>query len=412
MKAAAKRESGLEEKLLILAAVAVGLFSSAFGEDWSGLAGLWSLVPVLWLEAKSRRSAFFMVFAFYLVLSRGIVPGAYVFFRDGSFVRAFVLWVSSTFILALPWGLLWSDFSKTKALRVVFALLSSIPPPLGLIGWGNPLTTVGLFFPGTGWFGLVFVLMLYVFAASNHKLRRGLIIAILISVPFLRVSDNLEKVVLDNVTVLGISISFGRMASGSGDFDAQFEREREVFRYIREKERNGELESADIVVLPETVIGRMNPSVRRRWERFFDPFAEQGTVFIAGAEIPSAGGLKYDNTMVSFEGGGKNQAARQRFPVPVSMYVPFAVTGANAYLSSFGGNSTIDVMGKKLGVLVCYEQFLVWPFLTLLSQRPDAILASSNLWWCKDTSLPGIQRATIILWARLFGVPVVASVNR
>jgi apolipoprotein N-acyltransferase len=221
-----------------------------------------------------------------------------------------------------------------------------------------------------------------------------------------------DKVTLGDMTILGVNTFFGRMASGSGDFDMQFKREQAVFRHVREMERNRELESADIVVLPETIIGRMNPGVRWRWERFFDSFAEKGIVFVAGAEIPSAGGMKYDNTMVSFEGEGKRQVAKQRFPVLASMYRPFASTGANAYLSSLGEVSTMNVKEKKLGVLVCYEQFLTWLFLTLLSQTPDAILVSSNLWWCKDTSLPVIQRATVRLWARLFGVPIVICANR
>jgi apolipoprotein N-acyltransferase len=412
MKAVAEKDHGLKGKFLILAAAGVGLFSSAFGERWIGLAGLCSLMPLLWLEAESRRSAFLSIFAFYLVFSRGILPGAAVFFRDGSLIRAFVLWVSSSFALALPWGLLWSDLDTRKALRVVLAVLSSIPPPLGLIGWGNSLITAGLFFPGTGWFGLAFMLMLYSFAALSHRLRRVLIIAVLISVPFLNVLVNAERTVLGDVTVLGVDTSFGRVASGSGDFETQFERERLVFQHIREMERNGELEGVDIVVLPETIVGRMNPSVRWRWERFLDPFAEKGTVFIAGAEIPTDRGMKYDNTMVSFEGGGSHQVAKQRFPVLFSMYLPFADTGANGYLSSFGEVSMMNIMGKRLGVLVCYEQFLTWPFLTLLSQSPDAILASSNLWWCKDTSLPGIQSATVRLLAALFGVSVVSSVNK
>jgi apolipoprotein N-acyltransferase len=239
-----------------------------------------------------------------------------------------------------------------------------------------------------------------------------LIVLILTVTPFLTVPALAERITIDDVTILGLNTSFGRMASGSGDFDAQFEREQAVFRHIREMERSGGLKSADIVVLPETVIGRMNPSVRRRWERFFDPFAKQGTVFIAGAEIPSSGGMKYDNTMVSFEGEGKHEVALQRFPVPFSMFRPFSGTGANTYLSSFGETSVMKIMGKKLGVLVCYEQFLTWPFWTLLSQKSDVILASSNLWWCKDTSLPGIQRTTVRLWARLFEVAVVVSVNR
>ena len=409
---AVSERNGQKEKFLILAAAAIGILSS-LGEEHLNLAGLWSLVPLLWLEAESRRSAFLTVIAFYLAFSRGIVPGTYVFFRDGSLIRAFVLWISSAAALALSWGLFWSERApEKKACGVVLAILASIPPPLGLIGWGNSLIVAGLFFPGTGWLGLTFTLMFYALAAWSRKLRRGLIVLVLLSVPFLYIPAGAEKVDFDDVTILGVNTSFGRVASGSGDFDAQYERERMVFQHINEKKRNGDLEGADIVVLPETIIGRMNPTTLKRWERFFDPFEEKGTVFVAGAEIPSDGGMKYDNTMVSFEAGEKRQAARQRFPVPFSMYLPFSDTGANGYLSSFGEISTMIVKEKTLGFLVCYEQFLTWPFLSLLSQRPDVIVAPSNLWWCKDTSLPGIQAATVRLWARLFGVPVVTCVNR
>jgi apolipoprotein N-acyltransferase len=178
-----------------------------------------------------------------------------------------------------------------------------------------------------------------------------------------------------------------------------------------EKERSGELEGIDVIVLPETVIGRMNPTTLKRWEKFFEPFARQGTIFIAGGEIPAARGRKYSNVMVSFEEGGKNQTALQRFPVPFSMWRPFSGEGASAYLFSFGEISVMEIRGKKLGFLICYEQFLTWPILSLMSQNPDVIVAPSNLWWCKDTSLPGIQAATVRLWARLFGVPLVKTVN-
>jgi apolipoprotein N-acyltransferase len=116
--------------------------------------------------------------------------------------------------------------------------------------------------------------------------------------------------------------------------------------------------------------------------------------------------------MVSFESREKRQTAAQRFPVPFSMFVPFSDEGANAYLSSLGEISVMEIRGQKLGFLVCYEQFLTWPFLTLVTQKPDVIVAPSNLWWCKDTSLPVIQEATMRLWARLFGAPAVVSANR
>jgi apolipoprotein N-acyltransferase len=312
---------------------------------------------------------------------------------------------------------MWSAKSpKKRALGVVFAVLVSIPPPLGLIGWGNPLTAAGLFFPGFGWFGLmILTLDLYAEAAQSAKLRRALIVLVLLTVPFLTLPaahEKPERVTVNGVTVLGLDTSFGRVASGSEDFNTQYERERLVFQYVKDKRRNGELEEADIVILPETIIGRANPATLKRWTRFFEPFAERGTVFIAGGEIPTDRGRKYNNVMISFEPEGKSQAALQRIRVPFSMFRPFNGEGANAYLlSSPGEFSFMEIRGKKLGFLVCYEQFLTWPILTLMSQSPDAIAAPSNLWWCRDTSLPGIQAAAVRLWARLFGVPVAGAAN-
>jgi apolipoprotein N-acyltransferase len=369
-------------------------------------------MPLLWLEAESRRSAFLVPLAFYLAISRGIVSGASVFFQDGSLIRALTLWILSAAALAVPWGLLWSAKSPMKkALGVVAATVASIPPPLGLIGWGNPLTAAGLFFPALGWFGLVLMLDLYAEAAQSAKLQRAFIAITLFAVLFLNVPAVPEKVTIGGVTILGVNTSFGRMASGSGDFETQYERERLVFQHTQERKRNGDFKGVDIAVLPETIIGRMNPATVKRWMKFFEPFARKGSVFIAGGEIPTDRGRKYDNVMISFEGGGKRQTALQRLPVPFSMFRPFSAEGANAYLSSLGEVSIMEIRGKKLGFLVCYEQFLTWPVLTLMSRSPDVIVAPSNLWWCKDTSLPGIQEAAMRLWVRLFGASLATAVN-
>jgi apolipoprotein N-acyltransferase len=353
-------------------------------------------------------------FVFYLAISRGIVPGVSVFFRDGSFIRALTLWILSAAALTAPWGFLWSPTKSPakKALGTIFAILASIPPPLGLIGWGNPLIGAGLFFPGLGWFGLVLMLDLYAEAAQSVKLRRAFIAIVLFAVPFLTLPAAAEKVTVGGVTILGLDTSFGRVASGSGDFDTQYKRERIVFQYIREMEKDEELKDVDIAILPETIIGRMNPTTLKRWRKFLEPFAESGTVFVAGGEVPTDQVRKYNNVMTSFEGKGKSLIALQRFPVPFSMFQPFSGEGANAYLPSLGDVSVMEIQGRKLGFLICYEQFLTWPFLSLMSQKPDAIIAPSNLWWCRDTSLPGIQTATVRLWTRLFGVPVIASVNK
>ena len=108
-----------EDRTLICVVFLIGLLSPILPEQY---AALWGLVPLLSVEARCRSASFLVSFFFYLVLSRGIVPGAYVFFRDGSLIRALVLWVSSAIGLALPYAILYPAQSSSKlscAIRLV-----------------------------------------------------------------------------------------------------------------------------------------------------------------------------------------------------------------------------------------------------------------------------------------------------
>jgi apolipoprotein N-acyltransferase len=82
---------------------------------------------------------------------------------------------------------------------------------------------------------------------------------------------------------------------------------------------------------------------------------------------------------------------------------PFAESGANLHLLDDGILELPD--GRKAAIVVCYEAFLTWPFIVSMSRKPDMIICASNLWWCRETSLPVTQKNVVSLWALLFGVP-------
>lgn len=393
-----------EDRALICVAFLIGLLSPILPEQY---AALWGLVPLLSVEARCRSASFLVSFFFYLALSRGIVPGAYVFFRDGSLIRALVLWALSAVGLALPYAILYpaqsrSKISISRAACLVLAVLASAVPPLGLIGWGSPLVAAGLFFPGTGWIGLGFLLVLYGFAATWRSFRLVLFFVALALTTILPVVD-----VAPPANWIGIDTEFGRLASGSADFDEQYQRERKVFTELLRKRRNGEFSRVDVVLLPETLIGRMNLTTQKRWRDFLYHLDDK-KVFIAGAEIPR--GWKYDNIMIAFN-DPRGQTAIQRWPVPFSMYRPFKKWGANADILSLGQNSLMNFGGKQVGFLVCYEQFLTWPFLTLMIHNPRMLAAPANFWWSKDTSLPAGRERTLKLLSALFNIPLVSAVN-
>jgi apolipoprotein N-acyltransferase len=266
----------------------------------------------------------------------------------------------------------------------------------------------GFFFPGSGWWGMGALVALWCGGSVDKGTNWAVAVVFLVFLFLRDFPAETKTFVVPKVQVL--NTSFGRVASGSGDFNEQFERERKVFRHIRQLEHDGTM-SADIVILPETLLGRMNVTTKKRWERFFSRWTDKGTIFLIGAEIPTDRGMKYDNVMVAFDGSENLRTAKQRFPVPYSMFIPFSRSGANAYVTSFGDVSMLAVKGKNFGVLICYEQFLAWPFLTLLSQNPDAIIAPANMWWSRNTSLPCIQSRTLRAWGALFDIPFFISKN-
>ena len=106
---------------------------------------------------------------------------------------------------------------------------------------------------------------------------------------------------------------------------------------------------------------------------------------------------------------GDSLAAIQGIPVPVSMWKPWAPDGAVADV--FGRANIVEVNGMRVGVVICYEQLLPFSLLWTMLSRPNVVVAVSNVWWAKETSISEIQLQTVRAFGRLFGVAVVVSRN-
>src|SRR5215471_6164714 len=117
------------------------------------------LVPTLCFLQNRRIHAFLVSFAYYGAASSLIIPGAKSFFGPRTnWGFPIALWGAATLLLALPFAALWSKTRHATQWRAPLAVLASIPPPLGIIGWANPLTAAGVLLPGTGWVGLLLAL--------------------------------------------------------------------------------------------------------------------------------------------------------------------------------------------------------------------------------------------------------------
>ena len=365
-------------------------------------------VPVLWTLADSRYSAFAVVLAYKLAASRGLLPGAAVFLSESHTpLQAAALYLLLPFGASLPFLLFWSGNKNRKAVCLVLAFIAAyVLPPVSLIGVINPLMASGTMFRGWGFAGILTVTAAYALCAVSKKSAYAFLCVIALTA------------VLPNYCwyrvpapegVIAVDTSFSRLGSGSFNFTQDYERSNMVFSELRK--RGIAQSGAGVIVLPETIAGRLNNSGLGLWRSEIHRLMP-GKAVIFGAELPAGDGRKYNNAAVMFHGGdaGKTSTVYQRIPVPYSMYRgPFAQTGAKLNLWHSGILTLPD--GRRAAVIICYEAFLTWPFLISMFHSPDMIICMANLWWCRQTSIPATMEAAVSLWALTFGVPAAFARN-
>jgi hypothetical protein len=368
-------------------------------DDWLALAGLAALIPLLWYRARSRWSASAVALAYYLAVSRGIPFGAGVFFAEtapGWF--SWALWAVAGLVNASPWVICWSQRPRQRLLGLPVALVLGAVPPIGLIGWTHPITTAGVLFPGLGFIGIGLLLGLWL-AISNNRPRwaAGLVIvAAAVNVVALGSEEGMTP-----KGWAGIDTQFGRyrVAPGVDDFMEAFGRLRAVQAAARD------LSPGSVAVMPETILGLYTEVTAAELVDTAERLRGQGSTVLVGAG--RAIGSGFENGLVVV-GDGEPQWIRQRIPVPIGMWRPWA---PDSVAADPWGNGVAIVAGVRVAVLICYEELLIWPVLLSMAHGPEAIVGAANDWWARDTSIPAIQRQSLALWGRLFAKPVITAVN-
>lgn len=187
--------------------------------------------------------------------------------------------------------------------------------------------------------------------------------------------------------------------------DRTLERQRELIATVMRTAQAGD----GIIVLPESALGFWTPTVEQLWR---DALRGSEITVIAGAAVIDPQG--YDNVQVKISAHEADVLYRERMPVPVSMWQPWRRWlgqdgGARAHLFA---NPIVELTGRRIAPLICYEQLVVWPVLQSMLHEPEAIVAMGNGWWTAGTSIVAVQHASANAWARLFGLPLVTAFNR
>ena len=360
------------------------------------------VAPLLVYHARSRAHAYITMFAYYATASWPIIPGAHAFFGPkGTPLLGLFLCIGAAALLALPWGLLFSKRPGRAALFVPLCVLIVAIPPLGIIGWASPLLSAGALFPGSKWLGLA---LIFVFLSGFPSRRAASVACFFLCSALFQFQYTRPRVPAGWEAV---NTGFGGTGQGEPEFETEYNTHQAIQTTIRESH-------ASVLLFPEHLVAHWNESTGAFWQETLAPLAaEHRTVLIgAGIDLPgpagkSFGAKPYLNVLVS-RGYENALLYRQRIPVPIAMWKPLGEDGVPLSVS---GPGTIRIHDQNAAVLICYEQLLVWPFLSSALEHPTILLISSNDYWAKSTPIPAIQQSSAASWAQLFHLPILSATN-
>ena len=389
----------------------VGWATWGTGEDLLALLCV-VVLPVAFGIAKSRWIAGALMLGYYMAGARGLPGGAAVFFGDAApWGYGWALYGAACVLLALPYMALWSFNKTTRGWRFLTATIVVAVPPIGLLGWCNPLTVAGTLFPGTGWIGLLLTSTLFLLLAGSPQppaLKQRYVPLFVIAALGLNLGSTKPAI---PGGWIGVDTSFARLASAGNDDAGQVLASMARVQWVKQFAET--VAANETVVLPETILGSYGGIAEFNLWPVGEQLAARGSRLLVGAELPQTDGRYFNSLLVLGDGGVGtvgNVFIRQGIPVPVTMWLPWSKSDG-AIGDIWGKDSTIVLNGQHITGLICYEQLLPWAILQRLVQAPTIVVAASNVWWARNTSIPVIQRQTVSAFARLFGVPVVGAVN-
>lgn len=372
----------------------------AVAAGWIGWSGQVLLLPValafpiLWSIAPTRLAAGLVSAGYFLAASRGLPQGVAAFYASDLW-PGLILWLVASVSFVAIHTALWTSVEAKRPLRYLAAAILMAVPPFGITGWAHPLTAAGALFPGWGWWGL---------GAMTAGLI-GLVTRIWPAVAIALAGFWLWSAATWTEQNLaegwrGVDLELGAPLGR----EPGLQRQRDLIATVRSHAAG----NMPVVVLPESALGYWTPTVERLWTT---ALAGTDVTVIAGATLVDEKG--YDNLLVAISAKGGRILYRERMPVPGAMWQPWRswwgdAAGARA---TFFANPTVEISGRKIGPLICYEQLIVWPVLQSMLHDPDMIVAVGNGWWTSGTSIVATQRANTEAWARLFAKPFVISFN-
>jgi hypothetical protein len=418
-------------RLLLCSAIALGLGIST-GYPLGMIAA--AAMPLTCLAPGTRRAAFESAFGYYAAALWPMIPGLEAYWKSEPLIPL-LFWILTALLLSLPWTVAWTSHRVHYLWRAPLALVTTIVPPLGIVGLASPLTGAGYLFPSMGWAGLAAVAFLPGILLSAQPLSWRVRAAVISLAVALCIASHLYSGDVEPpYGWTAINTHFGDLSQPFRDFQAA--------QFIQQK---ADKSSARVLIFPEAVVPRWSEATEAFWRQSLDHCRTRGQILAIGAGLPdkpfrndrerlnnlrtydfgeaievlksgsprtilgpmrSPLSERVNNTMLLV--GAESATFNQRVPVPVGMWRPFNKVSVPLRLNAPG---VLAIDHERAAVLICYEQMLTFPILASTLQHPTVIVGISNTFWVDHTTIPRYQANALRAWAKLFRLPYLLAVN-
>lgn len=407
--------AGVALLVLVFGLLGCGLGLAAWAPGRSPVASI--LLPVLWIMAPTRATAFAATAAYHLAVVRFLPDFAGTWMNDPRL--GFLCWLGIGLACGAVWAAFWPRSRKPSvvALATCGALATLLLSPIAAISPGHPLVGWGFFAPGTGWLGVALMFLLSAAAASvvrsvasTGRLQQlGNIAGLCLLAAAFALRGPMSEP--GNMRLAG---RVGGVNTQLGGFPA-FGSLEVMERLARIGRATMQLAGGDdeiqTVVFPEGIVGIYDPSLYPAMElEIVRPIARTGQTVLIGADLRSGAGT-FQNIALVFRPDGSSAWIAARQTTPVTQWRPW--NKDMHFPADWLASSTITLGGGvRARVMFCHEEWM--PVLHLLSEAREPhnlVIAVSNLWAASDPVADYLQGTHSVGMARLFGRKLVRSVN-
>ncbi|WP_064306382.1 hypothetical protein, partial [Acidithiobacillus caldus] len=303
------------------------------------------LVPLV-VRQKTRWSRYAVALSYYLAGSSGIPQASAVFFGPGHLGEGVLLWLGSSALLAAGWA-----FADSAWKAILVLLFDALVPPLSFFDWMSPLSAAGVFFPWSGIFGVVLLLVWIPSVAKAWRERRGWVPLVLVPLAL-----NLTAVVIHRPPlpsrIEGVHLNVG---PSTPSLLKNVER---LHRWVAVADRH---KKAKILLLPETLVTWWSGNAA-----YIERHVPEGQIWLVGASIPLDRPGVFADGIEAVTSHGSKMVFGSVLPVPVSMWRPWhtpsdAPFGQN--YKAYWWPRRLHIAGDRLVAEICYDQLLPFTWL-------------------------------------------------